>query len=333
MARMRDVAERAGVAESTVSHVINNTRFVSPDTRERVLRAMAELNFNRNAHARRLARGFSDFLGLIISDIENPFYPGLIKAFESVALERGYEVLLSTTNYDPARAESAFRRMIENKSPGVAVMTSGIDPGLARVLEEGGVVSVFLDSGGTSNLKSSIRIDYAKGAYQAVNYLYNLGHRRWAMIAGPQDRYSHIAFRQAVEQALAASGQEVSVMEGDNSVAAGERAVERLMTQPAVPTAILCSNDLTAFGALRALSRIGLGVPGDISVVGADDIAFSQLSVPPLTTVRIPRERLGQCACEVLETMLREKRPGMETIVDTELVIRGSTGPAPRRAA
>ena len=329
---MKDVAERAGVAESTVSHVINKTRFVTPDTRDRVLRAMAKLNFHKNADARRLARGRSDFLGLIISDIENPFYPGLIKAFESAALERGYEVLLSTTNYDPMRTASAFRRMIENQSPGVAVMTSGIDAGLAHVFEDNEVASVFLDSGGTSALKSSIRIDYARGASEAVNYLYNLGHRRWAMIAGPQNRHSHVAFKQAVECALVRLEQEHTIIEGDNTVGGGERAVSRIVTQSAIPTAILCSNDLTAIGALQALVRIGLAVPRDVSVVGADDIAFALLSQPPLTTVRIPRDKLGQTACEILEGMLRDKsRPGTETTVETELVIRDSTGPARAR--
>src|SRR5512143_1858937 len=116
---MKDVAERCGVAESTVSHVLNNTRYVSPELRERILAAMRELNYHGNAHARRLARGSSDFLGLIISDIENPFFPGVIKAFESAALGFGFEVLLATTNYEPARTEKAFRRMVENKAPGV----------------------------------------------------------------------------------------------------------------------------------------------------------------------------------------------------------------------
>lgn len=326
MARMKEVAERAGVAESTVSHVINGTRFVTPETRQRVLAAMSALNFHKNAHARRLARGWSDFLGLVISDIENPFYPGLIKAFEATALERGYEVLLSTTSYDPARTERAFRKMIENRSPGVAVMSAGVDPQLARMLENEGVASVFLDSADTSPLRSSLHINYAQGAAQAVNYLFNLGHRRWAMIAGPQARRSHVAFRQAVESALAGLGQEMRVIEGENDVAGGERALERLVTQSSVPTAVLCSNDLTAVGVMRALSRIGLRVPQDVSVVGADDIPIATLTQPALTTVRIPRARLGQAALEILDRMLRDKPAGgVEMVIDTELVIRGST--------
>src|SRR4051794_25357850 len=152
MSTMKDVARRCGVSESTVSHVINNTRAVAPATREKVLLAMRELDYHGNADARRLARGRGDFLGLVISDIENPFYPGLIKGFEVSALEFGYEVLLSMTNYDPSRTEGAFRKMIENKVPGVAVMTSSVDPASATVLEAKGVAAVMLDSGSTGLL-------------------------------------------------------------------------------------------------------------------------------------------------------------------------------------
>lgn len=122
--RMRDVAKQAGVSVATVSHVLNNTRPVFAATRGRVLEAIRELNYFPNAHARRLARGGSDFFGLIISDIEKPFFPEIIKSFETAALERGFDVLLYATNYNPERARAAVRKMIENKVRGVAVMTS-----------------------------------------------------------------------------------------------------------------------------------------------------------------------------------------------------------------
>ncbi len=328
MPTMSDVAARCGVTASTVSRVLSGTKFVAPETRELVMRAMQELNFHRDSHARRLARGRSDFLGLIISNIENPFYPGLIKAFESAALERGFEVLLCTTNYDPARTEQAFRKMIENKSPGVAVMTSRVDSSTAQRLAERGVASVFLDSDGIGPLKSNIRLDYAKGAGEAVRYLHTLGHRRFALIAGPDDRPSHAAFRRAVETALRGLGLKLQVVAGNNDAESGAEAVTRLLTGAELPTAVLCSNDLTALGAIRALHKSGLQVPGDVSVVGADDIPFAALAHPPLTTVRIPRERLGQLACETLEKMLGKSRAaGTETILPTALTIRESTGP------
>ncbi|MEK7403570.1 MAG: LacI family DNA-binding transcriptional regulator [Acidobacteriota bacterium] len=331
---MKDVAKRCGVSESTVSHVINNTRLVSQETRERVLQAMRDLNYLKNAHARRLARGRSDFLGLIISDIENPFFPGLIKAFEASALERGFDVLLCATNYDPARMESVFRKMIENKVPGVAVMTSRVDLSLAGLLVENRVASVFLDSGTTAPLRSDIRLNYATGASQAINYLYNLGHRDCALIAGPQNRPSHVAYRKALETAASRVGLNLRVAEGENNVGSGERAVQRLLTESSVPTAILCSNDLTAIGTLRALGQAGIQVPKDVSVIGADDIPFALLVHPPLTTVRIPREGLGRLAFAVLEGMLHQDAPmGTESALDTELVIRESTATARAQGA
>jgi DNA-binding LacI/PurR family transcriptional regulator len=329
MPTMDDVARRCGVAVSTVSRVISGTKFVAPETRAVVLRAMQELNFHRDSHARRLARGRSDFLGLIISNIENPFYPGLINAFETAALEHGFEVLLCTTKYDLARTDHVFRRMIENKSPGVAVMTSRVDPAMARRLAECGIVSVFLDSDGPGPKKSNIRLDYAKGAGEAVRYLHTLGHRRFALIAGPQSRASHAAYRRAVEAALKKLGLKLHVVEGDNDAESGAVSAARLLTLGDLPTAVLCSNDVTALGAIRAFHKSGLQIPRDVSVIGADDIPFATLAQPPLTTVRIPRERLGALALDILRTMLASpRRIGSEVILDTDLVIRDSTGPA-----
>lgn len=326
---MRDVARRCGVSETTVSHVVNHTRFVAPETRRRVLAAMRELDYLGNAHARRLARGRSNFLGLIISDIENPFFPGLIKGFEGAALERGFDLLLCTTNYDPDRTRAAFRKMVENKVPGVAVMTSQVDPALAEILASHRVASVFLDSPPPRPLKSTIGLNYAKGAGAAVEYLYGLGHRDFFFIAGPRNRPSHVAYRRAVAKALMERGIPYRGLEGRNNEESGEEAVRRLRKEASLPTAILCSNDLTAIGVLAALAQAGLRVPEDVSVLGADDIRFARLTHPPLTTILIPRERLGRMAFEVLDKMMSAKRPaGLAYQADTELIVRGSAGPA-----
>jgi LacI family transcriptional regulator len=325
---MKDVAKLCGVAESTVSRVLSGTKFVAPETREIVEKAVKKLNFHRDSHARRLARGRSDFLGLVISDIENPFYPGLIKSFESAALAYGYEVLLCSTNYDPVRTEHVFRRMIENKSPGVAVMTSRVDPTMGRRLAEHGVASVFLDSEGPGPRRSNISLDYATGAGEAVRYLHTLGHRRFALIAGPQNRASHSAYRRAVANELKKLGLKLRVAEGNNDADSGADAVARLLTLGEPPTAVLCSNDVTALGATRAFFKYGFRVPQEVSVIGADDISFAALSHPPLTTVRIPRERLGSLALEILHRMLASPRSvGTESRLSTDLVIRESTGP------
>ena len=325
--RMKDVAAHCGVAESTVSHVLNHTKFVAPETRERIEQALREMSFHRDSHARRLARGHSNFLGLIISDIENPFYPGVIKGFESAAVDHGYEILLCTTNYDPARTEQAFRKMIENKSPGVAVLTSKPDPAMQQYLASHGVASVFLESGGATRLKADIRLDFKQGAGATVNYLHRLGHREFALIAGPQHRASHRSYRLTVESVLRPHGLELQVIEGTNDVAGGERSVQVLLAATRFPTAIMCSNDLTAMGAMRALKHAGMRVPEDVSVVGADDIPFAALTQPALTTVKMPRERLGRLAMELLgEVMSDTAAEGRDAVLETELVIRESTG-------
>jgi LacI family transcriptional regulator len=220
--------------------------------------------------------------------------------------------------------------MIENKSPGVAVMTSRVGSEMATWLAERGIASVFLDSDTVGPLKSNLRIDYAKGAGEAVRYLHKLGHRSFALIAGPQDRPSHFALRNAVESALRGFGLKLQVVEGSNDAEGGAEAVRRLLTGEELPTAVLCSNVVTALGAMRALRRSGLRVPADISVVGADDIPFASLVDPPLSTVRIPRERMGALALEVLQEMLKSPtKRGKEYMIPTELVIRESTGPVP----
>src|ERR1035438_5007885 len=218
MATMKEVALRAGVSESTVSHVINNTRPVSEDKKARILLAMRELGFSANAHARGLARGRSNFLGMLVSDIENPFFPGVIKAFEDIARQHGFDVLLFSTNYDPQIAESACRKLVENQAPAVAIMTSQLDPGLLKYLAKNNIDSVMLDGTKVAPHRSSLHLRYEKGAVEGVQCLFNLGHRDMAMIAGPQNRRSHIAYRAAVESAAWALNCRLRVIDGLNKI-------------------------------------------------------------------------------------------------------------------
>jgi LacI family transcriptional regulator len=161
--QMKDVAERAGVSISTVSHIVNNTRPVAHETRERVIAAMKELNYYKNAFGRTLARGRADAVGLIVSDVENPFFPELIRHFEAAAVDRGLDTFMCTTNYSPDRARSAVRRLIENKVQGVAVMTSQIEPALVDELVANDIPVVRLDSGPVRRARSNIRVDYSTG--------------------------------------------------------------------------------------------------------------------------------------------------------------------------
>jgi LacI family transcriptional regulator len=328
---MRDVAQHAGVSISTVSHIINNTRPVAPQTRERVLEAIRELKYHKNVIGRRLARGRSDSFGLIISDIENPFFGELIRSFEAAVQDRGWDVLLCTTGYDRERARKAVQRMIENQVQGVAVMTSQLDSTLVDELAELDIPVVRLDAGPIGALRSNIRVDYSTGALQALTYLRDLGHRSIGLIAGPLSRVSSRTYRGVMlEAAERLDLPPVRVVEAANPfIDGGEGGMRALLSEGDLPTAVLCNNDLAAFGAIRALVEAGLKVPDDVSVIGGDDIAFARYGTPALTTVRIPRDRLGRLAYEALDRMIRTKRRlATEVSLSTNLIVRESTGPA-----
>ena len=221
--RMEDVAKQAGVSVTTVSHVVNNTRYVAPDTRRRVQEAVRQLGFYKDAHARRLARGHSDFLGLIVSDIGNPFFPEIIKSFETAALAKGLDLLLCNTNYDLDRTKAAVRKMIENKVRGVAVMTSEWGSQLARDLAAHQVAVVFLDLGTVAKHTSNIRVDYSKGIHLAIDHLIDLGHQDFAFVAGPQTLRSAVARQEAFIDALRQRGLATHrTWEGNNQVDRGQ---------------------------------------------------------------------------------------------------------------
>lgn len=328
---MQDVAERAGVSVTTVSHVLNNTRPVAEQTRERVLLVTRELKYYKNTSARLLARGRSDSFGLIISDIENPFFAELIKSFEIACIERNMEVVLCTTNYDSGQASKAVSRMIENKVIGVAVMTSQLDTDLIAELVTRCVPTVLLEGGLPKPYKSAIRIDYSQGMLEAVQHLCELGHRRLGFIAGPSNRVSAMANRNAFLSAISKIGLPPPVVvESRNTLEAGAAAIHGWIKAGELPTGILCGNDQCAFGAMGAVFEEGLQVPGDVSIIGADDIAFARFSHPPLTTIRTPRDMLGRIAFDALQRMLKSKRhSGREFSIETHLVVRRSTGPVP----
>ncbi len=327
--KMRDVAQRAGVSVTTVSHVLNKTRFVAPETSRRVLEAIHQLNYYANAHARRLAKSRSDLFGLIISEIANPFFSEIIKGFQMAAWDKGYDMLLCNTEYDSQHTRLAIRKMIESEVRGVAVMTSSLDGEVAEELTPNQVGVVFCNLRPAQRLISSIDIDHSQGISQALGHVIQLGHKNIAVIAGPQRNRTARTIRDAIVKGLEKCGlRPTAVLDSDYRLDGGASAVSCLLQQSAFPTAIFCGNDLIAMGAMSALENVGIRVPADVSVVGFDDIIFARLARPPLTTIQIPREKLGRLAFEALEKMVRSKRhQGREYVLETSLVVRKSTAP------
>jgi len=327
---IRKVAAKARVSTATVSRTINQSDAVTPATAAKVWSAIRELNYHPNTHARTLSSGKSHILGLIISDITNPFFPDLVKAFESVAIERHYEVIVTNTEYNPDRMALCVHRLLNRRVDGIAIMTSEMEPGLVDEVQRAGVPIVTLDTGRRGKRFSNVKVDYAGGIRQAIQHLVGLHHDRLAFIRGPQRlksaqvRYNAYA-RVAKENHLTTSSGLIA--DGEHSIEGGFTAMLNLLPQK--PTAVLASNDLSAIGALQALHHKKLNVPGDISIVGFDDITFSRHTQPELTTVRIPRSEVARLAFEALISTSASEN-GKEWNVATELVIRMSTGECAR---
>ena len=329
---IKDVAKRAGVGIATVSRTLHGSSQVSPETAARVLKVVEELGYRPNTTAQSLVSGRSLMLGLVVSDITNPFFPELVKGFEDVALQNGYDVLVASTNYDPARTALCVRRMIERKIDGVAIMTSEVDPSLTDTLARRKVPLVFLDVGRVGKGVSNVKVDYGQGIAQAVEHLSGLGHHRIAFISGPSllasARERRDMFIARLQDPCSGPRREVLIEEGNHRVDGGLEAMQRLLERDPRPTAVIASNDLTAIGAMRAIRQQGLRVPEDISVVGFDDIQMAEFTEPPLTTVRLLRTEVARLACDALLQSIRTHGAGVEFHMGTALVVRSSTAKA-----
>lgn len=329
--KIRDIARLAGVSTATVSHVINGTRYVSDEVKEKVRAVIERTGYTPNAHARNLATRQAHTFGLILSDLSNPFFPELVKSIQECAVELGYDLTMANTNYDPERTLASVQRMLEQRVSGVAVMTSEMDVSLAARLAAREVAVVFLDVGEVGPYVSNIVINYEKGIRAGVEHLLGLGHRRIAYISGPLRLKSaqrrHLAFTRTMKKYASTLQTEPLVFEGDFKATGGQRAIVEMLRAKPLPTAVMAANDLMAMGAMRELRKAGLRVPDDISVVGFDDILFSALSDPPLTTLALPREEIGRAAVEALcQTLKTPDRMGREYKITPKLVVRESTG-------
>jgi DNA-binding LacI/PurR family transcriptional regulator len=325
---IREVAKRAKVSTATVSRTINGSDKVKPATAARVRKVIEELNFFPNTHARTLVSGKSHILGLIISDITNPFFPDLVKSFEDEAVQRGKEVIIGNTDYNPKRMAGCIRRMVERKVDGVAIMTSESDPALVTELTRRNIPTVFMDTGKPGPHCANIRVDYGQGIQEAVEHLIALNHRRIAFITGPMNLASAETRCSTFVSSLKAHGlfDQTLIEKGNHRIEGGAMAMRNFLRLPHRPTAVIASNDLTAIGALGALHEMGLRVPEDISLIGFDDIAFAHLTNPPLTTILLSRRQLATVALAALDGLIQGKKDSVVDLrIPTHLVMRSST--------
>lgn len=332
---IRAVAALAKVSIATVSRTINGAPVVSEKLSRRVWAAIEQLNYYPNTLARSLVSGRSRILGIIVENITNPFFPELIQSFEEIAIANGYEILVSSSNSDPAVLTTCVRRMIERKVEGVAVLTFGEEEPVLEQLAYHDIPMVLAEFHLDDPKASTILLDYSTGIRAAIQHLAELGHSKIGFLAGPHTIHSAVTrendFRNAMEQAGLAI-QKNWIIECNHTLKGGVAGFEQLQSLTSRPTAVICSNDMTAIGVLRAAYLKGLKVPQDLSVVGLDDIDFAEFTLPPLTTIRLSRVDLARAAFEALRQ--QAENPGSakisrEFLVSTSLVVRGSTGAPP----
>jgi LacI family transcriptional regulator len=310
---------------------LNKTGKVGRRTRALVLSTVKRLGYFPNVHARHLASHNSRTLGIIVSDIENPFFPEVIKSFETRARQLGYDAIVSDTNYDPRRTREAAERMMEHNVRGVAVMTSEISSQLIEELVRRKIAVAFLDLAPARGYVSNLRIDYFSGIEQIVKYLFAHGHRSIAFVAGRPKLKSNQVRLQAYEKCMTDLGMVPGpILRGDlrfeGGLAAG-RAIAKLSPRP---SAVVAINDLTAIGVIKGLIKSGCRVPEDVSVTGFDNTHLAEYSNPSITTVDVQREELGQLAADALCELSRSANPqGREYRISAELVLGESSGPAP----
>jgi DNA-binding LacI/PurR family transcriptional regulator len=335
MPDIRTVASLAKVSIATVSRTINGSPLVSERLSKRVWQAIKQLNYFPNTHARTLVSGRSRLLGIIVENITNPFFPELIQSFEEIAVKNGYEILVSSSNGDPLVLTNCVRRMLERKVDGVAVMTFGEEEPVLDHLVHRNVPIVLAEFRLDDPKASTILLDYGTGIRAAVSHLMELGHRGIGFLAGPHHLHSAVTRENDFRIAMQAAGLAVQkkwVIECDHTLKGGVAGFAQLRKLPARPTAVLCSNDMTAIGVLRAAYMEGLRVPQDLSVVGLDDIDFAEYTLPPLTTIRLSRADLARAAFDALRAQTEDPsnpRAAREFLVSTSLVVRGSTSAPP----
>jgi len=332
---MRDIAKIAGVSSATVSRVINGSNLVRPDTADRVRHVIDEMKFFPNTNATTLKYGKSSTYGLIIPDITNPFFPEFIRCFEKILVENNQEMLMATTDFHPTRIQQSVRRMLVRKVDGVALLASEIETESIEALIHNCVPLVTMDRRKVGPGLSDVAIDNTSGMAPAIEHLKSLGHTRIGYIGGSSKRSISDHRANAFMKVMKEFDLPVNLdylQEGNYRITGGEAAMTEILRMSDRPTAILTANDLTAIGALRVLRQRGYSVPEDFSVVGFDDIELSDIIYPSLTTIRLPRFEFAETFFRALRDAGKDPNAmGKKYVVNTSLVVRGSTGPVAKK--
>ena len=330
---IKDVAEKAEVSVATVSHVINDTRYVSPELTERVREAMEELGYRPNAVARSLKTDRTLTIGLIVSDISNSFFSSLVRGVEDSAMEKNYSLIVCNTDETLKREELYLNVLMEKKVDGLVIAPTGENDERLRRPKRRGIPLVFVDRKLDQIESDAVLSANESGAYLVTKHLISCGHRKIGILLGRKGVNTSQERLTGYERALKEEGikrrPELSVR-GMSRLEGGYRATEKLLRLKEGPSALFSTNLPMAIGALRALKEAGLSVPEDVSLAGFDDAQWASTFEPTLTTVAQDPYRMGSKAVELLVERLDEEETlePREIRIPTELKIRNSTGPA-----
>lgn len=325
---VKEIAAAAGVSVATVSRALQRPEVVSESTRQRIHEVVKRLGYTPNALARNLRTSRTRLIVALVPDIANPFFSEVIRGIEQVAHENGYSVLLGETQGSLVREQAYADMVAARQADGIITMS----PRVPAIPIDGRLPVVNACEYVKDKDISSVYIDNVAAAVAAMDYLVALGHREIAFFAGPASSPICVDREQGYRLALQKAGIEPDpslTVVGDFSIEAGERAVDLLLSQSRPFSAVFCSNDEMAIGALRALSAKGARVPEDVSVVGFDDIRFARYTSPSLTTIAQPKNALGREAMSMMIELLNDPSvPSRKRVLSADLVVRGSTAPA-----
>ena len=351
----KDVAKRAGVSIATVSHVINETRFVSDETRKKVLDAIGDLSYRPNAVARGLATKSTKKIGLVISEITNPFFTAVVRGIEDEAINQRYNIILGNTDEYPEREEDSLNLLATQQIDGLIIAPTGVPCAALSALAESGVPIVQLDRSSPGLAAPLVGVNNEEGAYQAINYLISLGHRRIAFLLGldvistqterlngwaralreadlPLDDDLIVRADPRFYGVLSDAGGPLSLVKPvaqRHQLPSAYEIFQNLLKLPQRPSAIFVANNQLTLGALYAFRACGLRCPEDVSLISFDDHDWAPLFNPPLTVVRQPTYQLGQTAVRLLMQMINGESVENPPPLPVELVKRASCGAPP----
>lgn len=302
---IREVARRAGVSLGTVSNVLNRPEIVSPETRQRVQQAIDEIGFVRNGSARQLRVGASQHIGLVVLDVANPFFTEVARGVEDLANQAGYIVILCNSDDSIEKEDHYLQVLEEQRTQGVLITPVQSDASYLQRFRRRGIAVVLLDRPSRIKDLCSVSVDDVRGGEIAASHLLGKGHTCIGFVHGPLSIRQIGDRRRGAMRAVKAAGLDperaiVDIPTLAQSSREGEECVEKLLSARNRPTAVFCANDLLALGLMRGLIKRGISIPGDMALVGYDDVEFASVLATPLTSIRQPKYELGRAAAELL---------------------------------